>query len=271
MKYLLKHADDLHWFLAHTNGFRGGYITDVRMSKKRLFDEESKRDVLVGTTVAVVVRYCAREMLRVARLTMQGVSDFSILEQEGEDCSLLSAIQAETTDERLRFWFDPEGRLYVVCEEAMFEELASPAGDWDIARAVANWTFQAEEGDVPTVEWLLRHLDQAGVPCVWQVGRAQNRRHAAIRWEGRLTPFSGLTGERAASVHVMAHGTGGCAGFGMTLRAPDIPDPHCGQVLTLIADLIARTYPGTCVAGDAFLSCDEWLSGTRDTRSRQMR
>ena len=271
MKHLLKQSDDLRWFLAHTNAFRGGYVTDVQMSKKRLFHEDSGRDLLVGTVVTVVVQYCVGEMLRVARLTMSGVSDFSILEQEGEGGAALGAIQAEASDERLRFWFDPEGRLYVVCEEAAFEEVASPAGAWDIARVVGRWAFQADEGDVPTVEWLLTHLDQAGVPCSWRVGPARSPRHPAIRWEGELTPSSTVSGRAGASVRIMAHSQAGSSGFGMTLRAPDIPDPHCGGVLSLVADLIARTFPGTCVAGNTVLSCDEWLCRNRRERSRQMR
>lgn len=263
MKHLLKHAGDLRWFMAYTNRFRGGYITDVRMSKKRLFDENSGRDLLVGTTVTVVARYCADDMVRTARLTMSGVSDFSILEQEGEDSSAIGAVQAEVSDERLRFWFDPEGRLYVVCEEALFEEVASPASDGDMARAVARWVFQADQGEVPTVEWLLRHLDQAGVPCIWRVGQAGSRRHPSISWEGELTSSSLFSEKRGASVHVMAHRPAGASGFGMTLRAPQIPDPDSRRVLGLVADLLARTFPGTCVAGDTVLSSEEWLRGNQ--------
>ncbi|GIW55203.1 MAG: hypothetical protein KatS3mg082_1607 [Nitrospiraceae bacterium] len=40
----------------HTRtGFRGGYVTDVHVSKRRLFDEESGCDVLAGTTVTTVI------------------------------------------------------------------------------------------------------------------------------------------------------------------------------------------------------------------------
>ena len=268
MKHYLKQADDLRWFITHTQGFRGGYITDVQMSKKRLFDETSGRMLPAGTTVSVIIRYCADDMLRMAKLTMSGVSDFSILEQEEIDASALCAIQAEASDEQLRFWFDPEGRLYVVCEEALFEEVGDPVGDRAITCAVAKWSFQAEDGDVPTIDWVLDHLDQAGMPCIWRVERPQSRRHPAIRWEGDLTPSS-LSGKKGASVHVTAHRSLHSSGFGMTLRAPDHPDPHCGRILGLVADLIVRTYPGTCVAGDTFLSCDEWLRGNRREKSRQ--
>jgi hypothetical protein len=259
MKHLLKQADDLRWFVAHTNGFRGGYIIDVQMSKKRMFDEDSGRDVLVGTTVTVVVRYGVNGMLCTARLIMNGVSDFSILEQEGDDCSAIGVIQAEASDERLRFWFDPEGRLYVVCEEAFFEEIASPAGDRDVARAVARWNFEADEGDVPTVEWLLEHLDRAGLPCTWRVGRSGRRRHPSIRWEGELSSSSVLSDQTDARVHVTVHRPAGSSGFGVTLRTPKSHDPHGGRVLSVVADLLARTFSGTCVAGETMLSCEEWL------------
>ena len=47
----IANLDDLRWLMAHTGGFRSGYVTDVQMSKRRLFDETSGRDVLAGTTV----------------------------------------------------------------------------------------------------------------------------------------------------------------------------------------------------------------------------
>jgi hypothetical protein len=271
MKHLLKQADDLRWFVAHTNGFRGGYITDVQMSKRRILDEDTGRDLLVGTTVTVVVRYCVNGMLCTARLIMTGVSDFSILEQEGADCSAIGMIQAEASDERLRFWFDPEGRLYIVCEEALFEEIASPAGDRDVARAVARWTFEADEGELPTVEWLLRQLDQAGLPCIWRVGGPGRRRHPSIRWEGELSASSVLPEKAGASVHVMVHCPPGSSRFGITLRTPKSHDPDGGRVLSVVADLLARTFPGTCVAGEMMLSCEEWLHGNQQESDRDGR
>ncbi|HJR78285.1 MAG TPA: hypothetical protein VJ805_15000 [Nitrospiraceae bacterium] len=270
MKHLLKQADDLRWFVAHTNGLRGGYITDVQMSKKRMLDEDTGRDVLVGTTVTVVVRYCVNEMLCTARLIMNGVSDFSILEQEGDDCSAIGVIHAEASDERLRFWFDPEGRLYVVCEEASFEEIVSPAGDREIARAVTRWTFEADEGEVPTVEWLLGHLDRAGLPCIWRVGRL-GRRHPSVRWEGELSSSSVLSEKAGPSVHVTVHRPAGSSGFGVTLCTPKSHHPHGGRVLGMVADLLARTFPGTCVAGETMLSCEEWLRGNQWESSRHRR
>jgi hypothetical protein len=270
MKQHIKHQQDLRWLIAHTGGFRGGYITDLQMSKKRLLDEDSGHQVFVGTSVTVVIRYSTRDMVRVARLTMNGVSDFSILEQEGSDCSSLSVIHAELTEDRLRFWFDPQGTLYVVCEEAFFEEISTPYGEREAARAFAQWTFQTEEGRAPTVEWLLTHLDEAGIPCTWRDGRAKSRRSAVIRWEGELLPSS-EHGSRASSIQVVTYGPVAGPGFGMTLRAPAIPNRDCGRILSLVADLIACTYAGTCLVGESFFSRDEWLNWKSLESVRQVR
>ena len=48
MTHTITNAEDLRWLIGHTGGFRGGYVTDVQMSKRRLFDEETGRDVLAG-------------------------------------------------------------------------------------------------------------------------------------------------------------------------------------------------------------------------------
>jgi hypothetical protein len=127
MQVPIKDVDDLRWLLGHTGGFRGGYVTDVQMTKRRLFDEGSARQVLADTVVTVVIRYSFHHMERVAKLTMRGVTDFSVFEQEGADCSSLGVIQAECTAGKLRFWFDPQGELYVVCDEAQLEEVSMPS------------------------------------------------------------------------------------------------------------------------------------------------
>ena len=49
MQMPIKDVEDLRWLLGHTDGFRGGYVTDVQMSKRRLFDEGSGREVLAGS------------------------------------------------------------------------------------------------------------------------------------------------------------------------------------------------------------------------------
>ena len=63
MKYHVVNIEDLRWLLGHTGGFRGGYVTDVQVSKRRLLDEASGREVLAGTTVTVVIRYRIHQMV----------------------------------------------------------------------------------------------------------------------------------------------------------------------------------------------------------------
>lgn len=82
MTHSITTADDLRWLLTHTQGFRGGQITDVHVAKRRMFDEESGREVTVGSTVTVLVRYTVQGALRVAKLSMQAVSDVSLFEQD---------------------------------------------------------------------------------------------------------------------------------------------------------------------------------------------
>jgi hypothetical protein len=164
MKYQIVNVEDVRWLLGHTGGFRGGYVTDVQVSKRWLLDEASGREVPAGTTVTVVIRYRIRQMARVAKLTMTGVTDFSMFEQEGADCLTLGMIQTEFTDGKLRFWFDPQGELYVVCEEAQLEEVAAPSLEPLSRSQVAQWTFQSGVPDWPTVTWLLAELDVGVCP-----------------------------------------------------------------------------------------------------------
>ena len=201
MKYHVVNIEDLRWLLGHTGGFRGGYVTDVQVSKRRLLDEASGREVPAGTTVTVVIRYRIRQMVRVAKLTMTGVTDFSMFEQEGADCSTLGVIQAELTDGKLRFWFDPQGELYVVCEEAQLEEVAAPSLEPLSLEQVAQWTFQSAMPDWPTVTWLLAELDVAGVPCTWRATTSSPGRHPSIQWEGDLLPASMQGAVNATGVH----------------------------------------------------------------------
>ena len=258
MKYQIVNIEDLRWLLGHTGGFRGGYVTDVQMSKRRLLDEASGREVPAGTTVTVVIRYRLRRMSRVAKLTLTGVTDFSIFEQEGADCSTLGVIQAELTDGKLRFWFDPQGELYVVCEEAQLEEVAAPSLEPLSLDQVAQWTFQSATPDWPTVAWLLAELDVAGVPCIWRAMGSSPGRHTAIQWEGDLFPASvqGVVG--ATGVHVMLYGPLDGPGFGMVLRVRGLQDRRSCQVLSLLADLIVQRFSGQCLVGDTIIPGGEW-------------
>ncbi len=258
MKYPIKTQEDLRWFLAHTQGFRGGYVTDLHLSKRRLFDEESGRDVLVGSTVTVVVRYQLCGVLRVAKLTLTGVTDFSVFEQEGADCSSLGVIQAELNEGQLRFWFDPQGELYVVCEEALLEEVSSPRSELGLDGSVAQWTFQADDSEAPTVSWLLDQLDRAGTPCIWKANGVSGGRPSAMLWEGDLVAAAYADAGLRSVVAIQAYGPLDGAGFGLRLRLHDGAGRHGGRLLALVTDIVTRNFPGTCLVGQTFLSHTEW-------------
>ena len=260
MRMSIKNVEDLRWLMGHTGGFRGGYVTDVQMSKRRLFDEGSARDVLADTTVTIVVRYCLRQMDRVAKVTMMGVTDFSILEQEGADCSTLGVIQAECTAGKLRFWFDPQGELYVVCDEAQLEEVSMPAVESRGRAQVARWTFQSARADWPTVEWLLASLDRAGLPCTWKKSKASNGRQPVIQWEGTLLPALGADTIEQAAVHVMLYGPLDGAGFGLVLHVTEAPGAAASRVLSCLSDLIVQQFSGQCLVGNTIIPGGEWLT-----------
>ena len=261
MTHMIKSAEDLRWFLAHTQGFRDGQITDVHVSKRRIFDEQSGHDVLAGITATVVVRYCVQDIRRVARLMMQGVSDLCIFEQEGADCSLLGSIQVELSEGKLRFWFDPEGQLYVVCEEAFLEEVALPQQEAHRDGMVGQWTFQADSGEAPTVCWLLEQLDQAGWSCYWKPsgGGASS---GSLCWEGRLVATAGDSSGLAAAVTVQVYGPVDGAGFGMRLRLVHRGSRLEGRLLNLVAEVVTRTFPGTCLMEEMVLSREAWTDRT---------
>ena len=260
MKHSLKNADDLRWLIGHTGGFRSGYVTDVQMSKRRLFDEGSGREVPAGTTVSVTICYEIREMVRLAKLTMTGVTDFSIFEQDGADCSTLGTIQAEFSAGKLRFWFDPQGELYVVCDEASLDEIAMPFVTADQVAEFAQWTFQGRAAAGPTVEWLLHELDRAGLPCAWREATRAVAIHPAVQWEGDLIPAGDSMANKEHRVHVMAYGPLEGQGFGLMLRVSGIQDRRMSRILEVLADQITQHFVGDCLVGTTIIPGREWES-----------
>ena len=258
MRQLIKTVEDLRWLITHTGGFSGGYVTDVQMSKRRLFDEETGRDVLADTTVSVTIRYVVRDVVRVAKLRMIGVTDFSVFEQEGADCSSLGVIHAEHSAGRLRFWFDPQGELYVVCEEAHLEEVSTPTLEPQPIADVARWTFQDHTIEGPTVEWLLAELDHAGMPCSWRPAKKRRGAESVVRWEGDLIPSGESADGPLHSVRVLAYRPMVGEGFGMVLRVLGAQDHRGCQVLTILADQITQRYAGTCLVGTTIIPGWEW-------------
>jgi hypothetical protein len=265
----IKTSDDVAWFLDHTQAFHGGLVTDLHVHKQRVFDEGAGHDVPVGTILTAVVRYeltmtgseGIHTVNRVAKLTMKGVTDFSVFEQEGADFSEIGVIHADSSGGRLRLWFDPQGELYVICDEAELEEISTPGPDSPIRAGMTEWTFQAEAGDVPNVRWFLDHLDQAGVPCAWRGIKHPTVSHPAIRWVGYLVPASFHEGRRSAGVYVQTYGPLDGRGFGITLRASAPYHDATGRLLITLADLIACSFTGMCLAKNRVMEQGEWLEG----------
>jgi hypothetical protein len=258
VKHSIKDAEDLRWLIGHTGGFRSGYVTDIQISKRRLFDEGSGREVPAGTTISVTIRYEVRGLIRVAKLTMTGVTDFSVFEQDGADCSSLSIIQTELSAGKLRFWFDPQGELYVVCDEAHLEEVATPFVTAQQAAELARWTFQGRTAEGPTVQWLLHELDQADLPCVWRETKRTGAVHPAVQWEGDLIPAGDSAVNGDNMVHVMAYGPLEGQGFGLMLRVFGMQDRQMSRILEVLADHITQHFPGDCLVGTTIIPGREW-------------
>ena len=266
----IKQLEDLRWLIGHTGGFRGGYVTEVQILKRRLFDEGSTREVPAGTTIAVTIHYEVRGLARVAKLTMTGVTDFSVFEQDGIDCSSLSVIQTELNAGKLRFWFDPQGELYVVCDEAHLEELTLPIVTAQQAAELARWTFQGVGTDGPTIQWLLNELDQAGLPCTWRDAGRSIAIHPAVQWEGSLKPADDPSMDEASMVQVMAYHQPEGQGFGLLLRVFGMQDRRMSRILEVLADRITHCFPGNCLVGNTIIPGREWERWlVREHRSRR--
>jgi hypothetical protein len=267
MSRRIKTTEDVAWLLEHTHAFKGGQVTDLHVHKQRLFDEVSGRDVTTGTVITAVIRYelvvrggdCLYAVTRVAKLTMLGVTDFSIFQQEGADFSEIGVTHAEVADGRLRFWFDPRGELYVICDEAKIEEVSKPSEGRLVLRGMKEWTFQAQDGHVPTVAWVLEHLDRAGLPCAWRATKSHHHGHPAVRWQGNLVLASANSHPYVSGLQVQTFGPLDGAGFGITLRTPDPRQDGTGRLLIVLADIIARSFAGTCLCGNQVMEPEEWL------------
>lgn len=273
MTYFIQNADDLRWLIGHTGGFRSGYVTDIRITKRRLFDEGSGREVPAGTTISVTIRYEVRGFVRVATLTMTGVTDFSVFEQDGADCSSLGIIQTEWSAGKLRFWFDPQGELYVVCDEAQLEEVAVPFVTARHTTELARWIFQGRTAQGPTVDWLLDELAQAGLPCTWrETDRKNVAIHPAVQWEGDLIPAVDFQTGADNMMHVLAYGPPERHGFGLMLRVFGDQDQRMSRILEFLADHITRQFPGDCLVGTTIIPGQEWENWlAREHHSRRER
>ncbi len=267
MSRTIRTPEDVAWLLEHTHAFQGGQVLEVHVGKQRLFDETTGRDIPATTTITAVIRYellggdhlAPHAVTRIARLTMTGVTDFSIFEQEGADFSEIGVIHAEVSGDRLRFWFDPQGELYVICDQADIEEVSRPSADRPVPAGVTEWTFQAHSGALPAVAWFLERLDRAGVPCAWRPTKRTARPHPALRWEGCLMPASAQGVPRGGGVFIQTFGPLDGCGFGLTVRAADAHENGIGRLIAVLAEIVVRSFAGRCLAGTQIMEREEWL------------
>ncbi len=262
MTHSITTADDVRWLLTHTQGFLGGRVMDVHLAKRWMYDEESGRDLSAGSVVTVVVRYHLHGILRIAKLTLQGVSDFSVFEQDGGDSAALGMIHVEVQEGLLRFWFDPEGNLYVVCEEALLEEVSLPHSGPDLRPGAAQWIFQAESGDPPTVAWLLDELDQAGLPCIWKTTARRSGLPRTLCWEGELVAAADVNAGSTAALTVRAYEPVDGGGFGIRLQPRLASCRTSGRLLRAVTEVVTQRYAGTYLTGDHVVSSEEWPGST---------
>lgn len=235
MKQSIRNAEGLTWLLRHTRAFRGGRLVECHVMRRLLFDDRLDREVPAGTTVTLTVRYeylecepsageasSARTLPRVhrvAQLRCEGVSDFSLFEQEGADGGRIDALQVECYDERIRLWFDQYGEVYVVCDVVEFDEVALP-----MARTAGTppreWAFQSRTGALPSVDWLLRQLDSRRLPCSWRADQKQDVRAQGYVWSGVLTRRAGREGPAQQGVVLQGSVAIDGAAFGVVVRVP---------------------------------------------------
>jgi len=266
MTHSITTAEDLSWLLTHTCGFRGGQITDIHVAKRRMFDEASGREVTVSSTATLLIRYPAHGVLRVAKLSMEAVSDLSLFEQDGADWALVGGIQVEFSEGKLRFWFDPHGNLYVVCEEAMFEEVSLPPTEGGRETEVEQWVFQADAGDAPTVSWLLQQLDQAGMPCVWKAGVCGKGADRRVCWQGELVATVHEPAGQAISLEVQTYVPSDGEGFGILAQFREARGQQGNRLLAMFAHVITNAYEGTCLTGQALFTPAERARGQSTKR-----
>ena len=273
----IRTADDLTWLLAHTQAFPGGQITTLSLQKQRVFDEASGREITAGTAITTTIRYelAVRgieglySVSRVAKLAMKGVTDFSIFEQEGADFSEIGLLHTEMSGGRLRFSVDPHGELYVICDEAELEEVSRPGTVRPLLTGISEWTFQAETGTLPTIDWFLSHLDRMGCPCAWRTTKPTGPAHPALRWAGLLLPASSKGLPRSAGVSIQTYGAvwTDTVLWNYATRLRSSRGSAWSPLNGVLADLIVHEFSGN-MFGLVYdvMARDEWLGGDKTGR-----
>lgn len=219
------------------------------LSRQQLFDDQSGRDVLAGTSVTLVIQYVEPadgrsgvRLQRWAQLRCHDVSDFSLFEQEGANSGSIEALQAEWYRGRMRLWFDQDGEVYVVCGQAEFKEVALPppvAGE----RPVREWVFQAREGALPSVEWLLAELDRRAIPCRWVHGEEPDSAEAGCVWSGALVRGTDRASADTTGLLVRGYGPRDGVAFGLSARTQG-EDHEAVALMGALRRLIAERFEG---------------------------
>ena len=115
---------------------------------------------------------------------------------------------------------------------------------------MSEWTFQAETGTLPTIDWFLSHLDRMGCPCAWRTTKPTGPAHPALRWAGLLLPASSKGLPRSAGVsRFETYRAVQRVFLELRLRVSDPHEEVLGRLLMVLADLIAHEFSGTCLAG----------------------
>ena len=88
----------------------------------------------------------------------------------------------------MRFWFDPQGELYVVCDEAQLEEsrcrflktVLGSSRPVDVSESMAD----CRRWNGSWTHWM-----EPACPA-YEEREAASKRQSPIQWEGRLLPAS---------------------------------------------------------------------------------
>ena len=171
---------------------------------------------------------------------------------------------------KLRFWFDPQGDLYVVCEEAMLEEVSLPHSDGDLGGAVAQWTFQADSGEAPTVAWLLDSWIRRERPVSGERSHQRPAAHQRCVGRGSWWPQPMQMPVRPQRLAVQTYGPIDGAGFGIALQSRRAAGSVWGRLLRS-GDRSGHAIlcAGPVLCGQMFLSHEEWVSCEITGRAHQ--
>ena len=225
-------------------------MDEVHIGRRHLYDENLGAEVLAHTMITLLIRYAVTEVVggdtlriqRRARLVFTGVTDFSFFEQQGANSGTIEALQAEWKDGSFRFWFDQYGEVYIVCDEADLEEVGVPDGAPG-RTAFHEWVFQAQQGTLPTVRWLLDELDRTGYACTWRQEDTARRAPDRFEWSGLLSMRVPVDPSDGGTVAVQGYGPLGEHSFGIVARVRGPRNAGTG-LLAQLAHILTTHFTG---------------------------